>query len=901
MSPRLLFTTTLTWLATTAWSLELHVAPEGNDGWSGRFAQANAAGTDGPLASLEGARRAVRALPRPLKEAVQVTFAAGTYRITEEVRFTPEDSGESTARISYQAAEGATVIIDGGQPLLGILPATGSGRERWTAVAPSAAGPIQQLWAAGKRAPRARSFNSGYHFVRGLEEEVALGRGSFRQKVRLSREDIALFRQASAEEIGGAVINFYHKWDNTRRRIESADQEAGTITVVGGPTKPWNPLDHHTGFVVENLPTFLDDPGEWFQAKDGRVTYLPRPGETLGQAELVYPVALRFLSFAGEARRKVAYLDFKGLKFRHAKGVANTDLFDPNQAAVASVDGVVVLDHALDVRFTRCEFSRFGGYGLSFRQGCQMNAVETCLVTDMGAGAIRIGSLTEQPSPFDRTADNRVHNCILRDGGHIYPCAVGVWIGFAETTTVSHNEISDFFYTGVSVGWRWGYAASSAKRNRIEYNHIHHLGKGLLSDMGGVYTLGPSEGTSVSHNHIHDIRCFSYGGWALYNDEGSTGITMEGNLCHDTTDGGYHQHYGKDNVVRNNILAFADLYQFKRSRAEEHLSFTMERNLIVFDKGDVLGGTWAGTPANFLLKGNLYWDYSGRPVTFTAKKLGLAEWQKSGQDVGSIVADPLFVDPSRRDFRLKPGSPASALGFKPIQTEMMGVLHDNEWRRLAATFDRTAEPPRPQIPTPPALAFSAGFEGTLRNQKAPTTSTQGSVSGKGDSLSFSQEHASEGKQSLKFTDAPGLSARHYPMLSIHPNHAAGTTTCSFDVWLEPKAYVIHEWRDKASPYHVGPSFSLREGKLFGPGGALMDIPFGRWVRFSVSAASGSGSAGTWSLTVAPAGEPPRTFPALPFRSKEMASVDWIGFVSNADEATTFFLDRLALTTTDPNR
>ena len=600
-------------------ALELHVAPDGNDAWSGRAAQPNAARSDGPLASLDGARRAIRQLPHPLTEPVQVTFAAGRYRLREEVRFTAEDSGSAAAPITYRAAPGAEVVFDGGQPVPGVTQATSSGRERWTGQLPAGTGPVQQLWVEGRRAPRGRAFNAGYRFVRGMEEQSPLGNGMFRQKVRLAAEELELFRSASAAEISDAVVQFYHKWDNTRRRVESVDFADRSITVVGGPTKPWNPLDHSTGLQIENLPRLLDEPGEWFVARDGRVTYLPRPGETLGAAALTYPVAPRFLSFLGDAQRKVSGLHFVGLKFRHAKGVDDTDLFNPNQAAVSTVDGVVLLEHAQGLTFRDCEFAHFGGYGISLRQGCVQNRLERCLVTDAGAGAVRIGNLAEARTPAERVVGNVVHDCILRDGGLLYPCAVGVWVGFAEETAITHNEISDFYYTGISVGWRWGYAASSAKRNRIEWNHIHHLGKGILSDMGGVYTLGPSEGTSVSHNHIHDVRCFSYGGWGLYNDEGSTGITMEGNVVHDTTDGGYHQHYGKDNVVRNNVLAFADLYQFKRSRAEEHRSFTLERNLIVFDKGGLMGGVWTGSTANFLLKGNLYWDYSGRPVTFTAK------------------------------------------------------------------------------------------------------------------------------------------------------------------------------------------------------------------------------------------------------------------------------------------
>ncbi|NBX29817.1 hypothetical protein EBR04_05105, partial [bacterium] len=43
----------------------------------------------------------------------------------------------------------------------------------------------------------------------------------------------------------------------------------------------------------------------------------------------------------------------------------------------------------------------------------------------------------------------------------------------------------------------------------------------------------------------------------------------------------------------------------------------------------------------------------------------LAEWQTAGHEQGSIVADPGFVAADRHDYRLKPDSPARALGFVP--------------------------------------------------------------------------------------------------------------------------------------------------------------------------------------------------------------------------------------------
>ncbi len=52
-------------------------------------------------------------------------------------------------------------------------------------------------------------------------------------------------------------------------------------------------------------------------------------------------------------------------------------------------------------------------------------------------------------------------------------------------------------------------------------------------------------------------------------------------------------------------------------------------------------------------------------------------WQQAGGDVNSIVADPMFVDAEQGDFRLKPGSPALKLGFKPIPLDQIGPYEDH--------------------------------------------------------------------------------------------------------------------------------------------------------------------------------------------------------------------------------
>ncbi len=237
-----------------------------------------------------------------------------------------------------------------------------------------------------------------------------------------------------------------------------------------------------------------------------------------------------------------------------------------------------------------------------------------------------------------------------------------------------HNDIGDFFYTGISVDWTWGYQRSFAKASEIAYNHVHHLGQGWLSDMGGIYTLGRSEGTRAHHNWFHHIWAHTYGGWGLYTDEGSTGILFENNLVHDTKDASFHRHYGRDNTVRDNILAFSRDCQVRVSRADDKnppaaadnvpsIRLRFEHNLVVWESGEAWRGPF--TRLEFRSSSNLWWNYRGPATNFAGRTL--AQWQAAGQEAGSLVADPGFEDAAARRFRLPAGSPAAAVGFQPFE------------------------------------------------------------------------------------------------------------------------------------------------------------------------------------------------------------------------------------------
>src|SRR5262249_15505354 len=155
-------------------------------------------------------------------------------------------------------------------------------------------------------------------------------------------------------------------------------------------------------------------------------------------------------------------------------------------------------------------------------------------------------------------------------------------------------------------------------------------------------------------------------GWGIYFDEGSSGILAESNVVHHTTHGGFHQHYGEANMVRNNIFAFGRDQQIQRSRVEPHLSFTFQTNIVYFYSGILLANEWAEN--NFSMDYNCYFDArpDAKPESVHFGKATLEEWRARGHDAHSIIADPLFVNPARNEFHLKPGSPALKLGFHPI-------------------------------------------------------------------------------------------------------------------------------------------------------------------------------------------------------------------------------------------
>ena len=659
---------------------QLYLAPNGDD--------ANSGTQEKPLASLTAARDRARALRKSgaLNRPIEIIALPGDYFMKETLALTNEDAGLPEAPLQFKTVARGAAVFYGGKRIQGFEKINDS---LWKTVVPEVARGewnFEQLYVNGERAIRAKTPNEGFFRIKKVTETVLeKGEGNVAelavQKIALDSNEAKLFNSFSKKDFEDGVITFYHKWDNTKKHILRFDKKESSIYILGTGMKPWNKLDGQTQYLVENFKEALDAEGEWFLDRSGVLYYHPRKGETIENVKVFAPVLKEFVTIRGDETKWVENIQFENISFKVAGFTMPADGVEAAQAA-APVEAVVTTDFARNISFKNCELAHTGTYAFWFRRASANCELIHCYLHDLGAGGIKLGETQARPFEEDLTKHIKVDNSIIRNAGILFPCAVGVLIFNASDNQITHNEIADLRYTGISVGWVWGYAPSASKRNLIAYNHIHHLGWGELSDMGGVYTLGASEGTTVSNNVIHHIYSLDYGGWGLYTDEGSYGIVMENNLVYACKNSGFHQHYGKDNIIRNNIFARNLKAQLQATRVEAHQSFQFTNNIVYFDQGTLLSSNWH--KINLRSDSNCYWDTRTRDIRFQTQSF--AEWQKQGKDQHSIIADPLFVDAANYDFRFKNRSVIKKINFKPFNFSKAGVYGSKEWKSLAA-FD----------------------------------------------------------------------------------------------------------------------------------------------------------------------------------------------------------------------
>jgi len=912
----------------SAEALILYVSPTGNDNWTGRLGEPNSNGTDGPLATIPKARDVVRQSKTTSGELigpVTIMLRDGFYSQSEPTVFTAADSGAKDCPITYQAYPGEVPVISGGGVLRGWEPddseqsrtrcegklwrvavAAGKDEGKWQ---------FNQLFVNGQRRTRARVPNKGSF----LRTDGPLSKGNSRG---------FFFHEGDVKEwdnLREVLLVVYHSWETSIHHVRSVDTEACVVELHEAAPWAMGQWERQQRYYVENVFEALDEPGEWYLNRTtDTLYYYPLPGETMANAEVIAPrLTSTLVTFDGDAAKgeTVEHVHFRGISFLHSNAEVRR-LRNPGQGEIYQ-PGLIMATGLRNASFEDCTMAHAGAHGIWLSAGCENVRVQGCHIHDLGGGGVYIGGGwgLHETAPTQRIV---VDNNFIHDGSHLFHGAHGVWIGKSSYNAVTHNEISNFDYSGISCGWSWGFQPSSAHHNNLDYNHIHHLGNGDgLSDMGGIYTLGISPGTTERYNHIHHVYSYAHvsHGSGVYPDEGSSEILIENNVVYRVRTCPLFQHYGKDNMVRNNIFAFGGKGQLQRCREDKPCHYTAEGNIVYADIQQMLGGVWKS--GDWKVGRNVYWSTAG-PPKFT--DMDFETWQTKGKDVESIVADPLFVDAENGDFRLKPDSPALKLGFQPIDLSHTGLHGDKDWAELPRQYkDRSLN--EISAPVEPPFVVNLDFEGDKPG--AEPLGLKVIKGDNGDSLAVAAldrapdrlAHSTAGlpspaspaeetgeptgslvhNQCLEFQDAPGQRYGFAPHVYCNPSYSTGKIQLSWDMLNSQDAPAkfnveVRQW--DVSPYLVGPTVSVAPDGSVNVGGQNIGvIPLGQWVHVDIAIELGEGSSKAYQFTLSvPNCEP--LVAEIPYVSDTFQKITWLGISSNSDTATLFYVDNLKLGTAE---
>lgn len=766
-------------------NLKLYISPLGNDNYSGMIPVPSADGTDGPFATPAAARDAIRrysAENNGLDRPVTVLIQQGFYELDDALVFGPEDSGTSDCPIHYVAAEGASPVLSGGRRIKGWQETQLNGLRCWAAELPDVAAnkwTFTRLYVNHKPRSRPRLPKSGFNRFTGIDghEDSGFNWAKGPNSANFAPGDIRKWKNWKDVEIIS-----YQLWFDTHHRIKDIDEDKRTVYFQAnslGSLK--DEKGEFARYFVENVFEALNTPGEWYLDRAaGRLYYLPLPGENLKNTVVIAPCLETLLLLqSDESGRRVSHLRFENLTFAHQQWELPMSCPGYIQAAYG-VPGALILEGAEACVFYGCTVTHINGYGIEVLNGSTDNVLAACVVSDAGGGGIKIGDeeITSRwhINPIKHSLGGEapsiattVIDCTIRDCGHIFPSAIGIWIGNSGWNRITHNHIFNCNYTGISCGWTWGYSPTRTICNRIEYNHIHHINhKEILSDNGGIYTLGIQPGTTIKGNVIHDISCYGYGAWGIYPDEGSSEILVENNLVYGTKKNAFFVHYGRDILVRNNIFANSQEEHLGLGKQEDHRSTVFRGNIVFPANGRIAVLGWP--QAHFTVEGNLYWTLDGSPLSFNG--MTLEQMQENGQNTDARVADPLFEDAAGEGFSLRPDSPAYSIGFKPFDWQLAGPRIRAERPLCYDDYIRLFPMPTTEVPVVRTMIESATSEDTGAAKFSVKLMNIGRAPAKGSvSLSAgpSGTAGSPSIQKISFDLAPGESSVEDVEVAVRPD------------------------------------------------------------------------------------------------------------------------------------
>ncbi|MBN2133135.1 MAG: right-handed parallel beta-helix repeat-containing protein [Sedimentisphaerales bacterium] len=634
----------------------LYVAPNGNDRNPGTQAQ--------PLRTLAGARDRVRDMDKNATEDVVVLFKAGEYFIDQTVRFGKEDSGAAGKPVVYKNwGELGSAHLVGGRVLTawkdegdGVY-STQLDRDAYA------------LYENDQPAVMARGPDEGYHFFESVTDYSHL---TFRAG------DYGRF------DYRGAAVRLWAHWIPAKVAIQSVDFDSRTITLeesYAGDMKgtlwedPKWAAKTRTRFYIYNSRTFLDQPGEFYlDPTSHRLYYRPRRTPIEKQVILA-PTVDRLIDIDGASD-----IHFEGLTFEVSNGLLH---FTTTLALHCNVKGGLIrLGQARNIVVKYCRLLNSGQNGVVIEGDIENCTIYGNLITRAVSGGVRFVS-------GSRNRDTIIENNLIHHVGE------GIYIRNSAGDIIRHNLIHDVESNG--------FKSLFSERQTISYNDVSRVGvDGTDSDAAGIYancTAGGPDGghLKIDHNRLHDMTYNGYPGYpaaAVYLDlDGMYNCAVANNVIYNIA-GKYGVHVrGANHIIRNNIITFEgpDLlspfvlapgsrpaYVAVKGPPIRNHQYTYENNIV-----------WSSLPSIYHVIGkpeedtfkrvdnNVYYSPKGN---YSFGKMSLDQWRQRGLDAHTQLTDPLFVDRVGHDYRLKPDSPALALGFQVIDTSQIGLKEDFPYR-----------------------------------------------------------------------------------------------------------------------------------------------------------------------------------------------------------------------------
>ncbi len=683
-----------------------YVATDGSDSNPGTI--------DKPFATLERARDAVRKMksssafqhmfsPQDKGRPVTVMIRAGRYQLSEPLIFGPEDSGTKEHPVLYTAYSDERVVISGGKKIVGWKKAHGKLWKAELADVKSGKWYFRQLFVNGKRVHRAKIPNKGYYELVSLidpdNREDPINLTGFRFKPGDLNAD-----WTNLEDV--EILKLF-RWGETRLPIAEVDETEHIVTFHGSTsTCGGSRLFDWCGnrYFIDNVYEGLDSPGQWYlNRKTGCLYYWPLEAEDMTTAEIIAPLLSQLIHFKGDvdARKFVEHITIKDVELCHCDWTLPKTGYDETLAEVwipsennpgGRPTGAICADGALFCSLEDNVIDHVGGFAIELGRGCKDIRIVGNRIFDLAGGGIKIGQPILITNDVDETSRTLVSDNCIYDGCHVYPGAVGIWIGQSSGNVISHNEIYDMKYSGI-YGSNFQRQNHRYKNNTYEYNHIHNLmEEAIVDDGGGIYSFGLSDKITIRNNLIHDIQPRNHKDGlyrGLYLDERSSGMLVQNNIVYNTLNSTCFGQGG--NVIENNIFVDGRLSQiwfFPGKGIGGGDTFT--RNIVYYTEPSaalylfyLISTTEHLTNALARSDYNLLYHTSGNDLRMADFPFAetFSQWKAMGYEAHSVVADPLFVDYANKDFRLKSDSPALKLGFKPIDMSTVGPRPKDRFKK----------------------------------------------------------------------------------------------------------------------------------------------------------------------------------------------------------------------------